>query len=1106
MPLHADQPEPAAAVAMSVHLDGSPRLLRDGQELNAGTRKALALALLIVLEPGLRRARAADLLWPDTDPTDARRNLRRDLFRLRQLGLPIAEGAGERLQLQAEAKLAIVWPRPGATAPRWLESLDDTAGAELAQWAAEQAPLLHQRWLQALEQEARAYESAGHLAEATRAWRALLADGAAGPGHEAARQALQRLHERHESPAEVAAGPGAVDSVFAPLAPPGLLPVSASGPMPASRTMLKAPPFVGRVDELAAVRVALAAGQRVLIAGAPGIGKTRLALEALAPFDGVLVLRCRPEDSAVPYAGALRALHALRDAAPDVPLPARLLRDLAALVPQWLPRGSAGSASPAEPVAMPSPERLHHAYQGALALLAAGNFGALLIDDWQWADEPSQALWEPVASTRDHVAADLPCVLAHRSGELTMPALQRRRQWLDQGRVTAVNLGPLPEADARALLAAVADGDAGLVATTDSALATVLERSAGHPLFLIEHLRHAREHGAALVPASVQEVLVARSRALGPVVRRVLEAACLAGDALSAPLLARALSLDELAVSQALEHALAADLLAADRHGPLRIAHDLIAQAIASSLAPLRRAALHAALAQALAGQPGTEPAEVARHLGAAGRPAEAATWRLRAADVALQRHAWPEACSAAEAALAASRDPQERLAALRTVAQAQKQMANIGAAEAALHSAIAEAHRIGPTALIDLALARAYLLSEVGRAEEALTELRQLEADPALTDPQRARLWLERANAESYHGRHDAALPALREALARTAASALRDRWDIGSMLSRTLYWSGRLDDALAQVESGLQLARAMGDSLRTARSLHHLGLLQRSLGQVDASAANLLDSIAIARQLGLVELLRSALSTLATVHLDRLELDAAEALIVEGEQAAPTWDSVDMEDVFDERRYRLHQLRGEVEAAWAVTERSLKRNLGHSHLHCHLGTQMQAIRLALDTGDIARAQHHLQQAKALHAQAGADSLHGSELALCQVLVQQAAGEHAQALRDARAWLAAPQVRPAEDRASALIAAARAALAIGDAASARAHLAEAATLPALPLALHAHRLTAALRLARATGQGVDDAEQHARQWLAQPLLPVLEAKALRLALADLGR
>src|SRR5205085_288615 len=87
------------APSMVLRLAGVPQMTLDGAPLNTGTRKALTLTLLLVLETGQRRSRVADLLWPELDPAQARRNLRRELFRLRQLGLPVSDGAGDTLQL-----------------------------------------------------------------------------------------------------------------------------------------------------------------------------------------------------------------------------------------------------------------------------------------------------------------------------------------------------------------------------------------------------------------------------------------------------------------------------------------------------------------------------------------------------------------------------------------------------------------------------------------------------------------------------------------------------------------------------------------------------------------------------------------------------------------------------------------------------------------------------------------------------------------------------------------------------------------------------------------------------------------------------------------------
>jgi hypothetical protein len=1061
---------------VGLQVAGTPHLHAGGRELPTGTRKALALALLAALEPGLRRARAADLLWPDADPAAARRNLRRDLFRLRQRGLLIADGPGDTLVLSG---CEIAWPAPAALPPAWLDGLDEVAGAELAHWVALQRSQLQRRWTAHLAAQARALEAAGHAAEALQAWRGLLADGAAGPGHAEARAALQRL-QGELGPADAA-----------PAAPALAPPAPAPSPRPAPRPPRL--PFVGRERERMAIALALAERRLVLLDGSPGIGKTRLALEALAARGGALLLRCRPEDAAVPYASALRGLQALREAAPGVALPPRLRRELGFLLPGAPPAAATASAD------APGALRLRRAYHEALALLAADNFGAVVIDDWQWADEASQALWD--GPDGEAAAAALPTVVVHRSGELPPAALERRRRWLDSGRAVAVPVPPLAAAELQALAAALGHG----AAEAEDAV----QRSAGHPLFLIEILRHGGPRGpgaapsTAGLPATVQELLLGRARALGPAVRRVLEAASLAGDALPPRALAAAAGVAEIAVAQALEHAAAAGLLVADGDDHYRFAHDLMAQAIADSLSPVRRQALHAQLAEGLI-EAGVEPARVAGHLQAAGRGEAAAPWWLRAGEVAFGRQAWPAAVAAGQAVLAATGEPRLRLAARLLAARAWRRCADAAAAEAELQVALADAARAGPAAVIDLALERVDLLNGSGRAEAALAELQALEADPALGDAQRRRLLQEQASALAVLGRHGESLPRLQALLATVPASAPQERRHLLNLLSRNAYWAGRLDEAQRLVAEMLAISRRLGDGVSEASAMFRLGVLDREQGRVDEAQAALQAAVERARQEGHVELLRSALATLASIHLDRLQLDEAEALIQAGEQAAPGWDSADLEDVFDERRYRLHLLRGEVDAAWAVMRRSLARHAGHDHLHSELGTLLQTVELALATGDAALARRQLDAAAALHRRGGgAESLHGAELDVQTVQVLRAEGRAAEALARAEAWLAQPQTRRVYERALLLMTAAAAALDLGRAAAAAPLLQQALALPGLDRQLEGRLLALRLRHARTAGEPPAPLLAAIDAWLAQPLLPALEAAALRQALAQ---
>ena len=65
---------------------GPPEVVHDGSRLTFALRKAQALLLYLAVEGGLHpRSKLAALLWPDSEPSDARKNLRNALALLRSL-------------------------------------------------------------------------------------------------------------------------------------------------------------------------------------------------------------------------------------------------------------------------------------------------------------------------------------------------------------------------------------------------------------------------------------------------------------------------------------------------------------------------------------------------------------------------------------------------------------------------------------------------------------------------------------------------------------------------------------------------------------------------------------------------------------------------------------------------------------------------------------------------------------------------------------------------------------------------------------------------------------------------------------------------------------
>src|SRR6266702_3152353 len=65
---------------------GSPEVFHDGTRLTFALRKALALLVYLAVEGGMHsRSKLAALLWPDSEPHDARTALRNAIVLLRRL-------------------------------------------------------------------------------------------------------------------------------------------------------------------------------------------------------------------------------------------------------------------------------------------------------------------------------------------------------------------------------------------------------------------------------------------------------------------------------------------------------------------------------------------------------------------------------------------------------------------------------------------------------------------------------------------------------------------------------------------------------------------------------------------------------------------------------------------------------------------------------------------------------------------------------------------------------------------------------------------------------------------------------------------------------------
>ncbi len=458
--------------------------------------------------------------------------------------------------------------------------------------------------------------------------------------------------------------------------------------------------FVGRDDELSRLVAALASQTRmVLVVGDAGVGKTRLAGEAMAraAATGMVTLRgeCLPLGERLPLLPVAAALDELArldgGALLDTALaaaPEYVRAEVGRLLPRLGPgtgpeqggweqgwqrgrlflavaelldaaaRGGALAGAAARGGALAGAAARGGALAGAASRSSGG--GLLLVEDVHWADSASLDFLTFLtrAGYRDAVTVVATC----RGDEaLTAPVAE----WLAQVRgaagVEEIRLGPLSRAELAGQVAALAGGPVPARVVDE-----LYARAEGNPFFteqlVAATLADASEGGPlrapAGLPARLAELLAARAGRCAGDARAVLAGLAVAGRPLAEEPLAAVTGLSAEAVRGGLRELAAARLLAEDTSGgEYRPRHALLAEAVAAGLLPGERAALHGSMARALAAGGGRGAAEVAGHWQAAGNPAAELPARVAAAEAAERVFGYAEAAAHWQRAIDLSRE-----------------------------------------------------------------------------------------------------------------------------------------------------------------------------------------------------------------------------------------------------------------------------------------------------------------------------------------------------------------------------------------------------------------------------------------------------------------
>jgi DNA-binding SARP family transcriptional activator/tetratricopeptide (TPR) repeat protein len=660
--------------ALELRLFGTGEVWLEGRRLAVGHRKTLALLAFLALEGETSRSQLAGVFWSEYDEESARRNLRRELHRLRESGLrDQVQTTGENLRLLglqttdvAQFLLLIEAGHLEAALEvytnEFLKGLRLEKTPEFDAWLDEKRTALSTVHRRAQLELAERLETKGDWFGALELHKKVLKEDVLQErqhrevmrfeyllgNREAALAQFEECRRLLKEELGLEPLPTTVQLAQQIRAAQKLEP---SAPVQLSGAKALRIPLVGRekaLSELSSSHVPL-----TLILGDAGVGKSFL-LEQFAPRG--LRISFRQVSSQTPlYVIA----ETLRDLLSDLEardrfdqLDAVWQQEAARLVPELSPNSN-----------QQAQERILF-LEGLARALECLNLenAAVVLEDLHWADSASLELIAHLVRRAVREPKQMRLLATARASELGVEAQGILAALEKDGLTTTIRLETLSELEVQELIRAMSGADMPVFARRLFAV------TAGNPFFLLETVRYLFEQGelemqgetwrsknnletiALPLPPSVRETVLNRVDDLGSATRRLLETAALTDNSFLLEEIQPATALNEWESLEGLERAVNAQLLRRLEVG-FGFVHDLARQALQSVLGLERQRLIHRKLAVSLE-QASADPARIAGHLEQAGKAVAAVLWRVKAAENASRVYAHPQALEQYQKAL----------------------------------------------------------------------------------------------------------------------------------------------------------------------------------------------------------------------------------------------------------------------------------------------------------------------------------------------------------------------------------------------------------------------------------------------------------------------